>query len=270
MHESATARDACRDHSGMDLALRAAFPEPGEHLQVRFVLDVGGLAQQLDFSRRLHPAYRVHQRGAVEQLRVRQLPLDVGPSGGGDVSFLEAELFPVEPERAQHPGRTLDSRLDIVLDHLDALNPRVAFRHRASGVMRDDDRLAGTRPDAEHVARGIGEIEMPAEGARIGDAGEIREVFPGARNDGGAARLVHEAVQPLDVDEHGLFRGDHPFLRIFGFVIGGEARRGHSFPYLSDMSMYHIRNEMPRALPQPAFRSAARRARARAVSRCST
>ena len=77
--------------------------------------------------------------------------------------------------------------------------------------MGDDDRRAVARPDAEHVARGVGEIEMPAEGAWISDAGEVREVLPRARDDGGAARLVHEPMQPIDIDQHGPFSSSHFF-----------------------------------------------------------
>ena len=43
-----------------------------------------------------------------------------------------------------------------------------------------------------------------------------------------------------------------------------------SAPYMPDVPVYHIRNDMPRTPPQPAFPSIVRRARAMAVSRCST
>ena len=59
MHETAAARDARCDHPRMDLALRVAFPKIGEHFQMRVVLDIGGLAQQLDLARRFHPAHRI-------------------------------------------------------------------------------------------------------------------------------------------------------------------------------------------------------------------
>jgi hypothetical protein len=102
-------------------------------------------------------------------------------------------------------------RLRIRVIDLDALDPRITAREPLGDLVEDDDRRAVARPDDQHAAHGVRQVEMPRERPWIGEPRQVGEVHSGARDDGGEPVTVHVLVQTGDVGDDLALRLRHGF-----------------------------------------------------------
>ena len=191
--------EAARDEAAVEIAFPLAGAHRRKHVEIHLVEDSGRLADPLDFARSLDPAHLLHHAGAVGDLRGGQRRLEDGPVRGADHRLLESDALAGETEIVQDPRRSFVDRLAVVVEDDNILDPRVSARAIDGKAIEHENRRLGARPDDQHAARRIGEIEMPREGSRVVEPREIREVRPRAQHHRRQPVPVHQRMQALNV-----------------------------------------------------------------------